>query len=48
MPTTPMLTASATVSLPGQYALQGRHAARGLQPWASADQIQLQIFDDAS
>jgi hypothetical protein len=43
MPTTPTLTASATVSLTGALALQGRHPARGLQLWASADQIQLQI-----
>lgn len=42
-----MLTASATVSLTGPLALQGRHAARGLELWASADQIQLQILDDA-
>jgi ABC-type branched-subunit amino acid transport system substrate-binding protein len=47
MPTTPVLTASATVSLTGPLALQGRQAARGLELWASADQIQLQILDDA-
>jgi ABC-type branched-subunit amino acid transport system substrate-binding protein len=47
MPTTSMLTASATVSLTGPYALQGRQAARGLELWASADQIHLQILDDA-
>ena len=41
------LTASATISLTGPYALQGRQAARGLQLWASADHIQLQIVDDA-
>jgi ABC-type branched-subunit amino acid transport system substrate-binding protein len=41
-----MVTASATVSLTGPYALQGRQAARGLELWASADQIQLQIVDD--
>ena len=41
------LTASATISLTGPYALQGRQAARGLQLWASADQIQLQTVDDA-
>lgn len=42
-----MLTASATVSLTSTLALQGRQAARGLELWASADQIQLQIVDDA-
>ncbi len=42
-----MLTAAATVSLTGPLALQGRQAARGLQLWASDDQIQLQILDDA-
>ena len=47
MPTTMMVTAAATVSLTGPLALQGRQAARGLQLWASADQIKLQIFDDA-
>lgn len=41
-----MLSASATVSLTGPLALQGRQAARGLELWASADQIQMQIFDD--
>ena len=46
MPEMP-LTASATMSLTGPHALQGRQAARGLQLWASADQIQLQIVDDA-
>ncbi|HEU4680935.1 MAG TPA: ABC transporter substrate-binding protein [Gemmatimonadales bacterium] len=43
-----MVTASATVSLTGPLALQGRQAAHGLELWASADQIQLQIVDDAS
>jgi hypothetical protein len=43
-----MVTASATVGLTGPLALQGRQAARGLELWASADQIQLQIVDDAS
>jgi ABC-type branched-subunit amino acid transport system substrate-binding protein len=42
-----MVTAAATISLTGPYALQGRQAARGLQLWASADQFQLQIVDDA-
>ena len=42
-----MLTAAATVSLTGPLALQGRQAARGLQLWVSADQIHLQIVDDA-
>jgi ABC-type branched-subunit amino acid transport system substrate-binding protein len=42
-----MVTATATLSLTGPHALQGRQAARGLQLWASADQIQLQIVDDA-
>ena len=42
-----MLTASATVSLTGPLAFQGRQAARGLELWASDDQIQLQIVDDA-
>jgi ABC-type branched-subunit amino acid transport system substrate-binding protein len=41
-----MVTASATVSLTGPLALQGRQAARGLELWASTDQIQLQIVDD--
>ncbi len=41
------VTASATMNLTGPYALQGRHAARGLELWASDDQIQLQIVDDA-
>ncbi len=47
MPTTMTVTAAATVSLTGPHALQGRHAARGLELWASADQIKLQISDDA-
>lgn len=47
MPTTPMVIAAATVSLTGPQALQGRQAARGLELWAAADQIQLQIVDDA-
>lgn len=47
MPTTAMVTAAATVSLTGPLALQGRQAARGLELWASTDQIQLQIVDDA-
>jgi hypothetical protein len=42
-----MLTAAATVSLTGPLALQGRQAARGLELWASTDQIHLQISDDA-
>ena len=41
-----MVTASATVSLTGPLALQGRQAACGLELWASTDQIQLQIVDD--
>lgn len=47
MRTPTMVTAAATVSLTGSLALQGRQAARGLQVWASADQVQLQIIDDA-
>ena len=39
--------AAATISLSGPLALQGRQAARGLQLWASADQIELEIVDDA-
>jgi len=42
-----MVTAAATVSLTGPLALQGRQAARGLELWASTDQIQLQVVDDA-
>ena len=42
-----MVTATATLSLTGPHALQGRQAARGLELWASADQIQLQIVDNA-
>ena len=47
MPTTAMVTAAATVSLTGPLALQGRQAARGLELWASTDQIQLRVVDDA-
>lgn len=47
MRTTAMVTAAATVSLTGPLALQGRQAARGLELWASTDQIQLQVVDDA-
>ena len=43
---TPMLTAAATLSLSGPFALQGRQAARGLELWAASDQIELQIVDD--
>jgi len=39
--------AAATTSLSGPLALQGRRAARGLELWASADQIELEIVDDA-
>jgi len=39
--------AAATISLSGPLALQGRQAARGLELWASADQIKLEIVDDA-
>ena len=39
--------AAATISLSGPLALQGRQAARGLKLWASADQIELEIVDDA-
>ncbi|MEE8407725.1 MAG: ABC transporter substrate-binding protein [Acidimicrobiia bacterium] len=39
--------AVATISLSGPLALQGRQAARGLEMWASADQIDLEIVDDA-
>jgi len=39
--------AAATISLSGPLALQGRQAARGLELWASADQIELEIVDDA-
>ena len=42
-----MVTAAATVSLTGPLALQGRQAAHGLELWASADQVQLHIVDDA-
>ncbi len=42
-----MLTAAATLSLTGPFALQGRHAARGLELWASTDRVDLQIVDDA-
>ena len=38
--------AAATISLSGPLALQGRQAARGLQLWASADQIELEIVDE--
>ena len=44
---TPMLTAAATLSLSGPFALQGRQAARGLELWAASDQVELQIVDDA-
>ncbi len=43
-----MVTAVATVSLSGPLALQGLQAARGLEVWASADDIQLEIVDDSS
>lgn len=39
--------AAATLSLSGPLALQGRQAARGLELWATADQIELEIVDDA-
>lgn len=42
-----MVTAAATASLSGPFALQGRQAARGLEVWASSDQIELEIVDDA-
>ncbi len=42
-----MLTAAATLSLSGQLRLQGRQAARGLELWASTEDIDLQIVDDA-
>ena len=38
--------AVATISLSGPLALQGRQAARGLEMWASDDQIDLEIVDD--
>ena len=39
--------AAAAISLSGPLGLQGRQAARGLELWASADQIDLEIVDDA-
>ena len=39
--------AAATISLSGPLALQGQQAARGLELWASADEIELEIVDDA-
>lgn len=39
--------AAATIGLSGPLALQGRQAARGLELWATADQIELEIVDDA-
>lgn len=39
--------AAATISLSGPLALQGQQAARGLELWASSDQIELEIVDDA-
>ena len=39
--------AAATISLSGPLALQGRQAARVLELWASVDQIELEIVDDA-
>jgi ABC-type branched-subunit amino acid transport system substrate-binding protein len=41
------IKAAATISLSGPLALQGRQAARGLELWASVDQIELEIVDDA-
>ena len=38
--------AAATISLSGPLALQGRQAARGLELWASDDQIELEMVDD--
>ena len=43
-----MVTAVATVSLSGPLALQGLQAARGLEVWASGDDVQLEIVDDRS
>jgi ABC-type branched-subunit amino acid transport system substrate-binding protein len=43
-----VLTAVATASLSGPLALQGIQAARGLEVWASRDDIHLEIVDDAS
>ncbi len=43
-----MVTAAATVSLSGSLALQGRQAARGLEVWASGDDVQLEVADDRS
>ncbi len=39
--------AVATISLSGPLEFQGRQAARGLELWASADQVELEIVDDA-
>ena len=43
-----MVTAVATASLSGPLALQGLQAARGLEVWASIDDVQLEIVDDSS
>lgn len=43
-----MVTAVATVSLSGPLALQGRQAARGLELWASVDDVDLETIDDRS
>ena len=39
--------AAATISLSGPLVLQGQQAARGLEVWAKADQVDLEIVDDA-
>ena len=43
-----MVTAVASVSLSGPLALQGLQAARGLEVWASSDDVQLETVDDRS
>ena len=41
-----MVNAAATLSLTGPFALQGRQAARGLQWWAAAADVALEVRDD--
>ena len=41
-----MVTAAATMSLTGPFALQGRQAARGLRWWAADADIALEVRDD--
>lgn len=43
-----VLRAVATVSLSGPLSLQGRQAGRGLELWASSDDIHLELVDDGS